>query len=430
MSGAIVTMVGLIAGTAWMVYAWRNDVQNRLPATYVNSQRLYESNWTKLAVALGAICFISAPIGFSWLGYKGIHLPSKLVPGLPLSEFGLSVLTIAGILSIGVLALNLLTGFAGQVSLGHAAFIGIGAYAAGYFGQQFKIGGRHMPFVAWLVTAAILGGLISAAIGPFALRLRGDYLAVISLGLLVLSEHIFNNFTSVTGGKPGRHNLPAAMVTLWPDKNINFSLPETGETEFFGTFLFSRNQGYFWLTWAIVALCVIIAKNLIRSRSGRAMMAVRDRDLSAEAIGVELSTTKVWAFAVCGGMAGLSGALYGSYIQSITPEFFNLNLSIQYVAMMIVGGSGTVAGSIIGALVISPLELTLQRFRWIFEKGFMKKIFFFISSGPGEPGMQIAYFVRMIYGLALVAFLVFLPKGIVGLWEKFKTSIKRWPFGI
>lgn len=208
MSGAIVTMVGLIAGTAWMVYAWRNDVQNRLPATYVNSQRLYESNWTKLAVALGAICFISAPIGFSWLGYKGIHLPSKLVPGLPLSEFGLSVLTIAGILSIGVLALNLLTGFAGQVSLGHAAFIGIGAYAAGYFGQQFKIGGRHMPFVAWLVTAAILGGLISAAIGPFALRLRGDYLAVISLGLLVLSEHIFNNFTSVTGGKPGRHNLP------------------------------------------------------------------------------------------------------------------------------------------------------------------------------------------------------------------------------
>jgi ABC-type branched-subunit amino acid transport system permease subunit len=323
MSGAILTLVICTFGGFAMAWWAKRDAAKPMTTSYGTDLRTLRSNWLKFGVIVGLVLFVSAPIGFSWLGYKSFHLPAKLIPGLPLSEFGLSVLTLAGIFAIGTLALNMLTGFAGQVSLGHASLIGIGAYGAGYFGQQLMVRNSHLPFLVWIVLAGLLGALISAVIGPFALRLRGDYLAVISVGLLVFSEHVFNAWADVTGGTPGRTGLPQPVLAVAPGKSLVFSLPETGETEFFKTFLFTRNMGYFWLAWAFVVVAILIARNVVRSRQGRAMMAVRDRDVSAEAIGIDLSRTKVKAFALCGGLAGVSGALYGAYIQSITPEFFN-----------------------------------------------------------------------------------------------------------
>jgi branched-chain amino acid transport system permease protein len=425
-SGALLTLFAL---TLWvgLTIAWaKHDTSHRLITSYRTDLRLFRSNWKKLALVLTVLLYVSAPIGFSWLGYKGIHLPSKLIPGFPLSEFALAVFNFGGIFAIGTLALNLLTGYAGQVSLGHSTFIGVGAYAAGYFGSATDAGGLGLPLPIWLLLAAAAGAIISAIVGPFALRLRGDYLAVITVGLLVTAEHLFNSWTDVTGGPVGRGELPAPSVSLWPGQKLVFSGGEDGSADFFG-FGYTRNSAFFWLIWAVVALAVLVAFNLVRSRHGRAMMAVRDRDLSAEAIGVELSETKIRAFAVCGALAGLSGALYGSYLQFVQPESFGLNLSIQYVAMMIVGGAGTISGSLIGALVIGGLDRVIDRYKWVFGWGPVKHLLFFISTGQSDAGMKLPNFVRTLFGLLIVVFLVFFPNGLAALWDRTRRYFSRWP---
>jgi branched-chain amino acid transport system permease protein len=426
MSGAIITLAVVVAAVIAMILWARHDTSVRLASTYGHDLRIFRSNWTKIGLVLAVIVYVSAPIGFSWLGYGAFHLPGKLIPGLPMGDFALAVFNFAGIFAIGTLALNLLTGYAGQVSLGHATFIGVGGYAAGYFGSTVEKGGRHFPFLVCLLLAAIIGALISAVVGPFALRLRGDYLAVITVGLLVTAEHLFNAWSGVTGGPQGRGDLPTPSLTIWPGKTMIFSGGEDGSADFFG-FGYNRQQGYFWLVWAIAAIAVFLSFNLVRSRHGRAMMAVRDRDLSAEAIGVELSGTKIRAFAVCGALAGLSGALYGSYIQYVTPEFFNLNLSIQYVAMMIVGGAGTILGSILGAITIGGLDRIIDRYKWIFTWGPFKKIFFFISTDQAERGIKLPNFVRMLFGLLIIVFLIFFPNGLTALWDRTKRYFTRWP---
>jgi branched-chain amino acid transport system permease protein len=426
MSGAIITLAGVFAALGAMLWWARHDMRVRLASNYGHDLRVFQSNWKKIGVVAAAILYVSAPIGFSWLGYGAFHLPSKLIPGLPMGEFALAVWNFAGIFAIGTLALNLLTGYAGQVSLGHATFIGVGAYAAGFFGSNVQNGGRHFPFLVWLLAAALVGALISAVVGPFALRLRGDYLAVITVGMLVTAEHLFNAWKDATGGPVGKGNLPSPSLTIWPGKTMVFSGGEDGKADFFG-FSYERNQSYFWLIWALVAIAVIVAFNLVRSRHGRAMMAVRDRDLSAEAIGVELSGTKIRAFAICGALAGLSGALYGSYIQFVTPEFFGLTLSIQYVAMMIVGGAGTILGSILGAITIGGLDRVIDRYKWIFSRGLLKKLFFFLSTDQAEKGMKIPNFVRMLFGLLIVVFLIFFPNGLSALWDRTKRYFTRWP---
>ncbi len=428
MSGALITLFFCAAAAGLMATWARFDAKRRLVTSYGTELRVMRSNWVKLGVALGALLFISAPIGFSWFGYKSFHLPAKLIPGMPMGEFPLAVLNFAGIFALGVLALNMLTGYAGQVSLGHATFIGAGAYAAGYFGQDLELGGRHLPFLIWVLLAGVIGALISGIVGPFALRLRGDYLAVITVGLLIFAEHVFNAWADITGGTPGRSNLPQPVITIWKNKVMNFSTVD-GEADFFGV-LYTRNQGYFWLVWAFVAVAVILCSNIARSRQGRAMMAVRDRDLSAEAIGVVLSQTKLKAFALCGALAGVSGALYGSYIQSVTPEFFNLNLSIQYVAMMIVGGSGTILGSVLGAVVVGSLDRVIDHFKWIFSRQPLKTIFFFLSADSNGRGMKIPNFVRMLYGVLIVVFLIYFPSGVTSLWTRIRRYFVRWPFRV
>lgn len=442
MSGALITLVFIAAALALMTWWGRRDARRRLTTSYATDLRVLRSNWTKLGIVVAAFLYVSAPIGFSWIGYRGMHLPAQLVPGLPLTNLGLSLLNFAGIFAIGTLALNLLTGFAGQVSLGHATFIGAGAYAAGYFGQDLTVKGHHLPFLVWLLLAGGVGALIATAVGPFALRLRGDYLAVITVGMLVFAEHVFNAWADITGGTPGRSNLPQPSLTIFPGKTITFSVPGTTDSDLFG-FTYTRDQAFFWLIWACVAIACIVAFNLVRTRQGRAMMAVRDRDLSAEAIGVNIASTKIRAFAMCGAMAGISGALYGSQIQSVTPEFFDLKLSIQYVAMMVVGGSGTILGSILGAISIIGIERLTDRFKWIFTLPGVRNVLFFVSTSSNEQvgtsgvrgfidrmQIELPNFVRLLYGLLIVIALRYFPNGIAALWERIKRYFRRWPFAL
>jgi branched-chain amino acid transport system permease protein len=322
---------------------------------------------------------------------------------LELSAFQSSVLVYAGIAAIGAIGLNLLTGFTGQVSLGQAFFIGTGAYVMAYFGGQ-----RGWPFVVCVVVASVVGGLIGAVIGPFALRLRGNYLAIITLGLVFLGQHIFENWDSVTGGLTG---TPVdAPPVIGP---VNFA-----ELEVFGH-TFTRDQGYLYLVWILVAVVALTAKNLTRSRAGRAMQAVRDRDAAAEAIGIRLARTKVLAFVVSSSLAAMAGALFGSYQQFVAPGDFGLFLSLQYIAMIVVGGVGTTFGPILGALFITTMPRVVEELSDRIPG---------VASEPGADGITVFSLNQALFGALIIAFLILEPRGLAAMWLRIKAYFRAWPF--
>lgn len=329
------------------------------------------------------------------------------LPG-SLSGYWLTVLNLCGVYAIGAIGLNLLTGYAGQVSLGHAFFFGAGGYAAAYLGAQ-----RGWPLPLYLLAAMLIGGAVGAVVGPFALRLRGNYLVIVTLGLVFLGHHLWNTWDSVTGGGHGT-SLRAAPTSIGPlDVKDLVVLGVRYEPEI----------GLFWLVWALVGLVALLTKNLVRSRPGRAMQAIRDRDLSAEVIGVNLARYKVGAFAWSSAFAALAGALYGIVTNRLETGIFTLNLSITFVAMVIIGGVGTVFGGILGALLVSGGQQVIAR---------NNDLFLFdpiISSSPGDSGfLSIGEFNNVLFGLGIVLFLLFEPRGIAALWLRFRTWLATWPF--
>ena len=190
-----------------------------------------------------------------------------------------------------------------------------------------------------------------------------------------------------------------------------------------GNFFFNSKQGYFWLTWIIVGLVVLVARNLLRSRHGRAMMAVRDRDLSAEVIGVRQMYTKTGAFALSGAFAAVAGALYASHLSSVQPASFGLGFSILFVAMIVVGGVGSVFGSVLGAFAIAGLFDAIRSLEPVL------KHLPLIQLDPGQRGLSLSILSTGIYGLLLVLFLVSFPTGLAGLWLRVRRYFSTWPFG-
>ena len=355
---------------------------------YADDLKLFRGPWRKLGLALLIVVYLTVPGAFS--------------------PYVLGVLTLCGVYAIGVIGLNLLTGYAGQVSLGHAFFFGAGAYAAAYLGAE-----RGWPLLAYLGAAAGIGFVIGALIGPFALRLRGNYLVIVTLGLVFMGEHLWKNWESVTGGGRGTsvRDAPTSIFGLdFEDLNL------------FGT-PYEKEQGMFWLVWAIVAIVALLAKNLVRSRAGRAMQAVRDRDLSAEVIGVNLARYKVGAFAWSSALAALSGALYGVVTSRLETSIFTLFLSITFVAMLIIGGVGTIFGSILGAVLVFGGQQFISRNNSLalFDP--------IIISSPGDSGiLSIGEFNNVLFGLGIVLFLLFEPRGLAALWLRARTWLQTWPF--
>lgn len=326
---------------------------------------------------------------------------------MQMSDFQNTVADYAGIAAIGALGLNLLVGFTGQISLGHAFFIGTGAYTAAYLGSQ-----HGLPFLVWLPAAALVGALIGGVIGPAALRLRGNYLAIITLGLVFLGQHVFENWTSVTGGLNG--TAINAPVSIGP---VDFAdLQVLGRT-------MTRNQGYFYLIWALVALVALTSKNLVRSRAGRAMQAVRDRDLAAEVVGVRIARAKILAFVLSSSLAAMAGGLYGSYQQFVSPDEFSLFLSIQYIAIVVVGGVATTFGPVIGALFITAVPRIIETF----VQKYGGSIPGITTSGGGH-GLTVFALNQIVFGLLIILFLVVEPRGLAALWLRVKAYFRAWPF--
>jgi branched-chain amino acid transport system permease protein len=321
-----------------------------------------------------------------------------------LSSDWIQTISIAGCFAIAAVSLNLLIGYTGQVSLGHAFFLAVGAFTVAHVSPD-----SHVGVIGWLLLAGVVGAAIGAAIGPFALRLQGNYLAIVTIALLFVSDYIWSRWTWFTGGGVGKQPNPS--LTVGP---INFAdLHQVG----FDT----REQGVLWLIWIVLAVVAILSKNVVRSRPGRAMQAIRDRDLAAEAIGVSLTRYKVGAFAVSSAFASMAGALYFDVVlRSITPDQVTgaqgLLLTIQFVAAIIIGGLGTIFGGIIGALFITLIPELTKRFATHLP---------FVGDNKT---LTVGSFNNILYGVLIVVFLIIEPYGLAALWRRLKTYFTTWPF--
>lgn len=363
-----------------MTTRWRNT---RLTTAYADDLKLFRSRLAQSGAALLVLAWLVLP--------------------LLLGEYWSTILVYAGIASIGAIGLNLLTGYTGQVSMGHAVFYGIGAYGAAVFAGRWGL-----PFPLWLIAAAALGGFVGGLAGPFALRLRGSYLVIVSLGLLVLGTHVFENWSSVTGGLTG--TTVRAPVALGPVDIGTLSI---------GSARLSRNQGWMYFTWAMVAILGLAARNITKSRPGRALQAIRDRDLAAEVIGVSLVHYKVGAFVVSSGFAACAGAMYASYARYVSPLDFSLLLSIQFIAMIVVGGIGTIHGSILGAVLLTVLPRAIEA-----VSGSLP----FVSANGTGGGLTVQSLNQALFGLLIIGFLLFEPLGLAEVWRRLTRYFKAWPF--
>jgi branched-chain amino acid transport system permease protein len=363
---------------------------------YRQDLRLHRTRAAQFGIVLMALIWLAAPMQLedAWLG----------------------ILNGVAIYAIGGIGLNLLTGYTGQVSLGSAFFMAVGAFTGVYMAKNGLpfLGIGALPFVLWLPLAAVAGGAIGALIGPVALRLQGNYLAIVTIALLFLGEHILTAWTAVSGGHRGTSaRVPLTIGPLDFDK-----------LSFLGT-NYSRVQGRFWLLWALVALTAILAKNIVRSRPGRAMQAIRDRDIAAEVVGISLLRYKVGAFALSSGLAAASGALLATTVLNfINPEQFGssagLVLSIQFVAVIIIGGMGTIYGPVLGALVVGGLPQLIQKYS--------SSLPGLKQSQDGDGLITVASFNNALFGVLVIVFLLAEPLGLAGVWTRIKTYFKSWPF--
>jgi branched-chain amino acid transport system permease protein len=318
-----------------------------------------------------------------------------------ISAFWLSTAVFILIGAIGALGLNVLTGYTGQVSLGHAFFLGIGAYTAAVLG-----GDHHVNAAIWIPMAGVVAGLAGAIIGPTALRLRGLYLAIVTIGLVFIGGHIFNVWTSVTGGSEGR----AVPAPQFGDADFRF------DNYTFAGLAFDRNGLYYYLCLLILCVSMLYVRNLMRTRPGRALQAVRDREVAAALMGVDLARSKVGAFVISSFLAGVCGALYGSFLRHVDPSQWGLLLSIQFVAIIIVGGVGTVSGALLGSIFVTGLPTVLQHYSDSVP---------FLQHTAGGSGIAVGDATNISYGVLIILFLVLEPRGLVGLAARVSLLIGR-----
>lgn len=319
----------------------------------------------------------------------------------------LSLLALACAASIGAIGLNIVTGYAGQVSLGHAFFLAIGAYTAAVLSgdpDDRTIGFGITNVVVWLLAAGLVAALFGVLVAPLATRLRGLYLAIVTLGLVFIGEHVFKEWSDLTGGAGvGR---PGPVPELFGS-----NLAESGD-------VLTSDQKLYLLMLVCLVVFGVLARNLARSKVGRAFAAIRDRDIAASVIGVNLTRYKVVAFAVSSFYAGVAGALVYTITGFIEPTSFNLLLSVQYIAMVLIGGVATISGSIMGAFFITLLPALTRESPAILP---------FISSDASAP-LNVFQVETVLYGLLIIGFLIFEPRGLFGIWTRIRNYWKAWPF--
>ncbi len=321
------------------------------------------------------------------------------------SEDWFTIVNYTMIAAIAALALNVLSGYTGQISLGLAFFMAIGAYTAALLGgtpptSSLDPQGFGLSVLIWLPAAGIVAAVAGALIGPTALRLKGFYLGIVTLSLVFIGQYIFRNLSSITGGPQGR-TFP---VPTFGDFAIN------QQNNLFGVAV-TAGQQYFLLILLILAVAALFVGNVMRSRAGRAFRAVRDNEVGAAIMGVNLFEAKMGAFILSSFLAGIAGALFASYTSYVTPTYWDLTLSIQFVAAIIVGGIASIWGSLLGAAFVFGLPQVIDYFSLL------------PTSGNGG-GLTSGNLNALIYGALIVVFLLFEPGGVLGLVQRCQAAIR------
>ena len=297
---------------------------------------------------------------------------------------------------IVALGLNLLVGYTGQISLGHAGFFAIGAYGTVIFMSKV-----HLPFLLALPASALVTALFGFLLGLPALRLEGPYLSIATLGFGLTITQVIGRI-ELFGGRQGLHT---------PELNI-------------GPWHLNSDRDFYYLLITITVILTLAARNLIKTKVGRAFIAIRDADIAAETMGVNLMFYKTLAFAVSAFYTGLAGGLYAFVLRFIEPQIFGLLMSIIFLAMVVVGGLGSIFGSIAGACLLSWLDLQLRNILSVPYLGewleVLSKSYFSIT---GVSNIQL-----IIYGTIMVSIMLFEPLGIYGIWIRTKIYWKTWPF--
>jgi branched-chain amino acid transport system permease protein len=344
-----------------------------------NFNESYEEELAIFETDFGRVCLLI-----------GLLLLFVVIPFIT-SPYNLYILNSIGIYAIAAIGLNLLIGYTGQISLGHGAFFGVGAYTAAILATK-------TGFPIWLSIPA--AGIVTAAVGiifglPSA-RLKHLYLLIATLAGQFIIEYVFAQWESLTGGAEGISIIGATFLKI-----------DLG-----------NDRTFYFLIFICFAIMTWIAVNLVRTRYGRAFIAIRDNDQAAEGMGIPIFRYKLLSFAISSFYAGFAGGLYAYYMMSITPEPFNLWLSIVFIAMIIIGGLGNVPGSVFGAIFIVVLEELLSHgTQYLMNVG--------ASAGAA---ITIAPLREFVFGLTIVLFVIFEPKGLAEVWRIIRSSFRLWPF--
>ncbi len=314
--------------------------------------------------------------------YGLLLLALAVLPWLA-TPFLLGELAYVFILCIASLGLMVLTGYTGQVSLGHAAFLAIGAYAHAWFL------GRGVPLPLSLPLAALLTGLTGLLVGIPAIRVSGLYLAMVTMAFAIIVEHVIGKWSDVTGGFTGLAVPDAAVAGL----------------------ALGGPRAFYYFCLAVLVAVLLGLLNLLRSGFGRALTGVRDSEAAAYALGIHVKGVKASAFAVSAGITGLAGALLAHHLKYLTPDGFTLLLSLELVLMVVIGGLGSLRGAVLGAILISLLPTAISRIKPLLPESIARQF-----------GLEI-----FIFGLVLALFVLFEPTGLNGRWLKARALIESFP---
>lgn len=316
--------------------------------------------------------------------WYALLMVALLVAPWLVGDYWLTQLAFILIYSIAGLGLMVLAGFTGLASLGHAAFLGVGAYT-----QAFLLG-IGWPFLLSLSCAAALSAAVGVIVGLPALRVKGIYLAIATQAFGFIVEEVLARWESVTGGNSGR-NVPGVKI--------------------FG-FEVGSGEGFYYVCLAICVLCTFGVLNLMRSGTGRAFVAIRDSEISAQSMGIAIAQYKTLAFAISAALTGLAGALYAHKLRFISPDQFGALQSIELLLLVVVGGLGSIHGAFLGAIFLIAMPQLISLSKDVLPAA--------IGQASGLQGF--------VYGLVLVGIVLFEPMGMYGRWLKIRTFFQLFPF--
>jgi branched-chain amino acid transport system permease protein len=311
---------------------------------------------------------------------------------------------------IGAIGLQILTGTTGQLSLAHAFFVAVGAYGYCYFAGHKGVGiesatGLGLPPILAMVMAVLLAGVCGALFSPISARLRGIYLGIASIGLVFIGQHILFNATNLTGGFNGRDAEPFSL--------FGFSFTDKDPALTVAGVPFGELEKLWFLGLALVALAYWYARNLTEGRPGRALETVRDSEVAAAVMGVDVRKYKAAAFTVSSMYAGLAGVLFALVFARVVPNTFGFTLSVDFLVMIVLGGLGSMRGAVLGAIFVSMLPNVLDHYSGSLP---------FVSESGAGGGLQASQAARLIYGVAIIGVLLYAPGGLAALGRRMRRG--------